>query len=202
MAAVKFAAYLEPLRAANGALRVMPGSHAEPLRTMVRTFDRRVTAQSNADGSETVERIPEHVCETEPGDVIAFDLRLFHASLNGRDRRQWTVTFYRDPATPEEERETVGALADDVAADGGSWGEYDPGRYPFYDPEWVAEVGRTWRAGSIRRLRELGALDTVTRPIEGTLSLPLDVPPRGARAPAFTLAPKVCRVLREGRSEV
>jgi hypothetical protein len=160
---VKFAAYLEPLDEANGALRVVPGSHAEPLRSLARAFDRRVTCQSSEELAPAVERLPAHVCRTDPGDVIAFDVRLFHASIRGRDRRQWTVTFYRDPATPEDAAETSAALCDGVAADYGSWGAYDPRRYPYYDPAWIAELEGTWRAGSIRRLRELGVLDAAAR---------------------------------------
>ena len=162
---VKFAAYLEPLDATNGALRFLPGSHEQPLRHAVETFDRRVSAQHDDEIAATVERIPGHVCETAPGDVIAFDMRIHHASIHGHDRRQWTVTFYPDPSTPEETAEIAAALADDVADDYGSWGEYDPRRYPFYDPEWVAATELTWRAPAIRRLRELGALEAAAKSI-------------------------------------
>jgi hypothetical protein len=71
--ALKLAIYLERLHAGNGALRVRP-------------FDRAT----------------ELVLETEPGDLIAFHLKLFHASFKGRDRRQWSVEYF---AWPREERE-------------------------------------------------------------------------------------------------
>jgi hypothetical protein len=161
--AVKFAAYLEPLDAGNGALRVLPGSHGDPFAGLARMFDRRVTAQTAADVVQAVERLPSFVCDTEPGDVIAFDLRLLHASIHGRDRRQWTVTYYRDPVSPEETREVRAALLDEVAADYGSWGEYDPREYPFFDPEWIAGLEGTWRARTVARLRELGVLDAAAR---------------------------------------
>ncbi len=164
--AVKFAAYLEPLTAGTGALRVLPGSHLEPFRARAHEFERRVTTQRRDEIAEAVERLPGVACETEPGDMIAFDLRLFHASLGGKDRRQWTMSFYRDPASPEEAEPVAAALLDDVAADYGSWGEYDPQRYPFYDPEWIAETERTWRAPSISRLRELGVLDAAAQSVE------------------------------------
>ncbi len=45
-----------------------------------------------------------HVLETEPGDVIVFDEHVWHASMGGRNRRQWSATFVLDPATPAEER--------------------------------------------------------------------------------------------------
>ncbi len=158
VAAVKFAAYLEPLEAGIGALRVLPGSQLDAYRDLARGFDRRVTAQNREELQLAVERLPAYVCETEPGDVIAFDLRLYHASIHGRDRRQWTVSYYRDPHTPEQADEVRRALADEVAADYGSWGAYDSERYPFYDPDWVAELERDWRAPAVGRLRQLGVL--------------------------------------------
>src|SRR5262249_39238902 len=116
----------------------------------------------------TVERLPAYVCETQPGDVIAFDQRLYHASVNGRDRRQWTVSFYRDPQTEEEEAAVSEALRDEVAADYGSFGDYDPQRYPFYDPEWIGRLVQTWQGPAVERLGELGILDAAARSIEGT----------------------------------
>ena len=113
-----------------------------------------MTVQSDAEIVQAVEHNPSYICETEPGDVIAFDLRLHHASINGRDRRQWTITYYRDPVGPDEIREVTAALMDDVE----EWRDLDHARYPFYDPEWISEVEKTWRAPAIRRLRELGAL--------------------------------------------
>jgi hypothetical protein len=163
VASVKFAAYLEPLTAGNGALRLLPGSHLQPYRNAARGFDRSVSPQRREEIRAAVERLPGHACETDPGDVIAFDQRLYHASINGCDRRQWTVSFYRDPASFEEAGEVGAALTDEVVSDYGSWGEYDPRRYPFYDPEWIANVEQTWRAPAIRRLRELGVLEAAAR---------------------------------------
>lgn len=159
VSAVKFAAYLEPLAAGNGALRVLPGSHLDAYRELAKRFERRVMPQRDEELADTVERLPGHVLATQPGDVIAFDLRLYHASIHGRDRHQWTVTYYRNPETPEETEQVKAALADEVAADYGSWNEYDPECYPFYDPDWVATAERDWRARSIDRLRELGVFE-------------------------------------------
>lgn len=161
--AVKFAAYLEPLQASTGALRVLPGSQLDSFRTLARDFDRRMMAQRSEEIPETVERLPGFVIETEPGDVIAFDLRLYHASIHGRDRRQWTVTYYLDVEDAGPASELSAALADEVAPDYGSWGHYDPERYPFYDPAWVAEAEQDWRAPALRRLRELGVLEAAAK---------------------------------------
>lgn len=157
--AVKFACYLEPLRADTGALRVLPGSQVEPYGELARRFDRGVMPQNGEELRVAVERLPAFVCQTDPGDAIAFDLRLYHASMCGRDRRQWSVTFYRDAETPEDAAELGRALLDEVEPGYGSWGEYDAARYPFYDPDWLAELAADWRASAARRLRELGVVD-------------------------------------------
>jgi Phytanoyl-CoA dioxygenase (PhyH) len=160
--AVKFACYLESLTAANGALRVLSGSYLDTYRDTAKRFDRRVMAQNRDELQVTVERVPAYVCETRPGDVIAFDLRLYHASIYGRDRRQWTVTYYRDDGSDALKE----ALADEAAPGYGSWGDYDPERYPFYDPAWVAELDRDWRVHVACRLRELSVFDAAARPQE------------------------------------
>ena len=166
VSSVKFAAYLEPLTAGNGALRVLPGSHLAGYRELAKQFDRRVMAQSREELSAAVARLPGHACETTPGDVIAFDQRLYHASVNGRDRRQWTVTFYRDPQTEQETAAVSAALSDEVAPGYGSFGDYDPKRFPFYDPDWIGRLEQSWQAPAVGRLRELGILDAAARAIE------------------------------------
>jgi hypothetical protein len=42
------------------------------------------------------------VAETQPGDVIAFNWHIRHASIGGEDRRQWTISYAKDPQTAEE----------------------------------------------------------------------------------------------------
>jgi hypothetical protein len=132
VASVGFAAYLEPLDATNGALRVRPGSH--------RTAD---STDVSIDG---------RALPTEPGDVIVFDEHLWHASRNGRDRRQWRVDYVVDPATAAEEATVREYFAATYAPD---WdGGYDVDRFPSYGPHWRS-LDRPW----IERLRALGAYD-------------------------------------------
>jgi hypothetical protein len=135
VASVAFAAYLEPLDATNGALRVRPGSH--------RSDDRQAGAPGGGDGV---------ALPTDPGDVIVFDEHLWHASRGGRDRRQWRVDYVADPATAREEDAVRAYFAAtfDPAWDGG----YDVDRYPTYGPHWLAS-DRPW----VARLRALGVYD-------------------------------------------
>ena len=124
-----FAAYLEPLAADTGALRVVPGSHRD--------------LDEGSDG-------PEVVLETQPGDVIVFDEHLLHSSSGGRDRRQWRVDFFADPTSAAEEAAVTAYLLATFPPD---WdGGYDVDRFPTYGPHWQAQ-DRPWH----RRLEELGA---------------------------------------------
>eukprot|EP01045_Picozoa_sp_COSAG04_P004267 COSAG04_NODE_183_length_21161_cov_4.562693_11_plen_76_part_00 len=58
---VKMAIYLEPTTADTGALRLVPGSHFEPLHTELREM---------GVGSHTEDLLPSYVCDSTPGDVV------------------------------------------------------------------------------------------------------------------------------------
>jgi hypothetical protein len=141
IASVGFAAYLEPLRAENGALRVVPRSHrGEGLALAAGTLA--------ADSGTTI--------DTDPGDVIVFDEHLLHSSSGGRDRRQWRVDFVADPLDPEAEARVRAWYANQHPPD---WnGGYDVDRFPSYGAHWQAS-GRPW----VERLRALGVYDAAAR---------------------------------------
>jgi hypothetical protein len=143
---VKFAFYLEPVAAESGALRVIPGSHKEPLHS-------DVTHYLGHAGAEFRD-VPAYVCESQPGDVVAFDLRLWHGSCGGAaDRRMCTVVFYNNPKTPEEEEATrrQAAANPDFAKIFGRPVE------PLYHPHWLSNSeGSPLRQRWIDRLNELG----------------------------------------------
>jgi hypothetical protein len=136
---VGLAAYLSPLDADDGALRVLPGSHRAS----------SATAPTGTPPDGLAMGVP---LATEPGDIIAFDEGLWHASTGGAERRQWRVDFVADPSTPAEEdqvrRYFEGVFQ--VGWDGG----YDVDRYPSYGAAWC-EPRRAW----VDRLRALGAID-------------------------------------------
>lgn len=151
----KLAAYLEPLRAGNGALRVLPGSHHRDYGESAWRTVLRGRSENDEQLTAAVERVSGLVLDSEPGDVIVFDLHLFHASVRGKDRRQWTITYYRDPSTPGEAMTYRRRMADSVAPGHGSSGEYDVEAYPFFEPEWLASPERGPFVG---RMRKLGVL--------------------------------------------
>jgi hypothetical protein len=86
VASVGFLAYLEPVTASSGALRVRPGSHVD----------------SASDANDALLEAVLEAVETEPGDVIALDEHLLHGSAGGSDRRQWRVDFVVDPVDAAE----------------------------------------------------------------------------------------------------
>jgi hypothetical protein len=145
VASVGFAAYLEPLGAGSGALRVVPGSHRPELGAAVaRYLDLAAPA--------AVDALPATALETEPGDVIAFDEHLYHASAGGGVRRQWRVDYLRDPRSPAEEAAVRAFLGRIFPPD---WdGGYDVDRFPSFGPGWLGS-GRA----AVERLRKLGAYE-------------------------------------------
>jgi hypothetical protein len=66
--------------------------------------------------------------------VIAFDWNTWHASIGGRDRRQWTVSYAKDPDTSQE----AGQLRDFLASVVPDSDEpFDHDAYPCYDRHWL-----------------------------------------------------------------
>jgi hypothetical protein len=136
VASVGLAAYLEPLDAHSGALRVIHGSHL----SVTGTPSREVVGSA---------------VSTMPGDVIAFDEHLFHSSDGGCDRRQWRIDFVADPMGPDEEVTVRCYFAGifPLEWDGG----YDVDRYPSYGEEWRRSA-RPW-TDRLRRLGVYGLAD-------------------------------------------
>lgn len=143
---VKVVAYLEPLDAHNGALRVLPGSHR---------LDERVLSdvlhgpafRDETNWRAATAAVPAHVIDSAPGDVIVFDEHLWHASVGGHNRHQWSADFVLDPATPEEELAVRAYLASQFVA--GTELDHDPTHYPYYGerfraecPDWADELER------------------------------------------------------------
>jgi len=140
-----FAAYLEPLDASTGALRVVPGSHRADFGAAVRDF-------LAGGAGTTIDSLPGVSIVTRPGDVIVFDEHLVHASAGGSVRRQWRVDYAAEPRSAADEAALRSYLARIFPPD---WdGGYDVDRFPSYGSEWLAS-GRP----AVERLRRLGAYE-------------------------------------------
>jgi hypothetical protein len=150
---VKFLVHLEARTADAGALRVIPGSHHLGLRRAVGRYFGQDPAGQGFPGWP----VPFTALETAPGDVIAFDVHLFHSSAGGDNRLAWTIEYLPWPGLgdPSRVEATRAAIVDIVDRDHRG---YDRDRWPTWR-EWAAGVRRSpSRQTAVERLRLLGVL--------------------------------------------
>lgn len=96
--------YLDPLTATTGAICVIPGSHlfgdkyANKLNARVWEHEQHLGINK--------EEVPHVAIETQPGDVILFDFRIKHATINhaNTQRRMFTLCGAQRFATEDEEK--------------------------------------------------------------------------------------------------
>ncbi len=146
----KAVVYLQPLDVGTGALRVLPGSHALDERVLTDLM-RGPAFRDEHTWRDATAQVPAYVITSRPGDVIVFDEHLWHASIGGRNRLQWSATYVLDPATPEEGRAVSAYLDSQFSADRQL--DYDPAHYPYYSDRFRAESPARW----ITQLEQLGA---------------------------------------------
>ena len=104
---LKFGIYLQSLNENTGALRVIPGSHKEPLHSdfkLIRLKESFDLSEVKTDaGGLDVQEVPAYNTNIELGDVIMFDNHLWHGSYGGsEDRRLITLGYFRNPITNEQ----------------------------------------------------------------------------------------------------
>ena len=85
--AVEFCIYPDPLESNNGALRVIPGSHQEP-------FHGQISREPQATYNVQPDELPAFVFESQPGDVLVFNVGLWHGAFGGGDHRRQGVVVY------------------------------------------------------------------------------------------------------------
>ena len=122
---IKIALYLDPVGKNTGCLRVIPGSHRihlhrqlEPLRhlrraqrdvggkTMSKEEQRAAGVASAFDDTPfgvASPELPGFALESEPGDVVFFNQRLWHSSFGGQTgRRMFTLQFAEKPKSEQQ----------------------------------------------------------------------------------------------------
>ncbi len=105
---LKFGIYLQSLDATNGALRMIPGSHREPLHSDFRRIPLKESFLEPGTLEErhglSVDQVPSYVAAVECRDVVIFDNHTWHGSYGGgEDRRLITMGYFAAPKTPEQE---------------------------------------------------------------------------------------------------
>jgi ectoine hydroxylase-related dioxygenase (phytanoyl-CoA dioxygenase family) len=91
---VKLAFYLESLDAENGCFRVLPGSHhfGDRFANKLQAFLKKNDSYLDDLGLQDWE-IPATIIPTEPGDVLAFDFRVKHATCFGGNHKRRMFTM-------------------------------------------------------------------------------------------------------------
>lgn len=154
---VKFATYFDHLGPGNGALRLVPGSHhPEQSARLVAYREAQMPISNDAEAADYLESFPGYVADTAPGDVIAFDLHTWHASIGGNDRLAWTIVYLRWPETEAERERTLRSMKDSFEQE---FRGFDRERYPIWR-DWLADAdSHPARAPVIERMRTAGVLD-------------------------------------------
>ena len=147
--AVKYIFYLDPVDTDTGCLRVIPGSH------LLRGAERN--AFSDAVGEMALQDVPCQAVATEPGDVIAYDIRTWHASYGGNNnRRAWNLDYFRNPQSPDEIEEMRAFGLSQV----NSITHHKPRRRYNYSRNWLDNPHKSpARQRWIDRFNEIGYLD-------------------------------------------
>jgi hypothetical protein len=150
---VKFATYFDELTAGNGALRFVPGSHHREQNARLSAYRKR---QAQVGAAAYQASIPGYVADTVPGDVIAFDLHVWHSTAGGRDRLAWTVIYQSDPQTSQDRDLTLRAMHDGFEQ---AFRGFDRERYPIWRDWLDGAAAHPERAPVIERMRQAGVLD-------------------------------------------
>jgi hypothetical protein len=101
---IKVAFYLDPVRAESGCLRVIPGSHREPLHSALAPLreGRNDPGLTRTAFGVAQREVPCYPLESDPGDVVFFDQNTWHASFGGQaGRRMFTLNFGAPPRAAE-----------------------------------------------------------------------------------------------------
>ncbi len=140
---IKFLFYLQSVDGDSGALRVIPGSHRNPLHDALLNIKLRGPHSPYLEASGlNINDIPAHVCKSEPGDVIAFDFRMWHAAWGGsKDRRMCALNYYKNPKTQEE----IVAAKELAVISNKNESRF---KEPHFDPYWLENA-----EGNVRRQR-------------------------------------------------
>ncbi len=142
---VKFITYFDELDATNGALRIVPCSHASDVQAALRAYQRAGSTQ-----------YPAVVVDSRLGDVLAFDVHAFHASFGGNDRLAWAIEYLAEPGNDDERDRTLRWMADsfEQAARG-----FDRERYPLWRDWRINPSRHPRRAQIIERLQAANVLE-------------------------------------------
>lgn len=103
---IKVALYLDPVGQENGCLRVIPGSHMAVFSVPLESTPLRGPEGGRTVGLEPKD-VPAYALESQPGDVVFFDHRTWHASFGGRTGRRMFTMNFAAPITSDQQRDRL-----------------------------------------------------------------------------------------------
>ena len=109
---IKFQFGLQTVTADTGGLRFIPGSHKPTFQDHLVEMSPLGRRYYNTQQAwDDIDKVPCYPAEYGPRDVVAFDLRIFHATWGGSNDRQMScVSFFHYPET-QKEKETMRHIA-------------------------------------------------------------------------------------------
>lgn len=165
---IKFGFYLQTQDRNSGALRLIPGSHKEPLLSDLRKVALKESVEGIVDAAGlSVEDVPAFAAESEPGDVVLFDNHTWHASYGGgKNRKMCTLGYFASPKNASQDeavREMVVAaaqLTDKFPHVARHW-------------QWIENAGGDPTRGRwIATLREWGFVELADAPVDADAGKP------------------------------
>ena len=149
---IKFGFYTDTLTADTGALRIIPRSHRQP-------YYGDLKKMPGISNPENIDAFPGFACESNPGDVVLFNLNCWHASRGGKaGRTMLEIVYYAYPKSTDHIEQMRGQV---------KWSKQlvntrtdDKNAKPDYRKEWfLNNENSPLRASWIERQRELGIAD-------------------------------------------
>ena len=173
---LKLAVYLDPVCGDTGALRVIPGSHLRSYHDRVASFDpvgprfsrAAATDEERSRALAGIGDIPCTVCDSDPGDVVAFDLRTYHAAKGGAvGRRMCSFTYYSYPHEPAEIELIIHNARGHVGTRDTSSAPWNP---PSLPEEWVAGASdHPRRAAWLESLKGFSSMELEQRGVKAVV---------------------------------
>jgi hypothetical protein len=114
---IKMGLYLDPVRADTGCLSILPGSQYTPYRERMEKYgDEILSLDRKVPGTYPI--------ESDPGDVVVFDVKLYHGAFGNNLRRAIYLNFYQKPVSQEESEHIIKLYRNDSTKNG--WTYYTP----------------------------------------------------------------------------
>jgi ectoine hydroxylase-related dioxygenase (phytanoyl-CoA dioxygenase family) len=101
--AIKAVMYMDTVEKDTGCLRIIPGSHHRSFNRPLRPLDEQSLDPSLTPFGVSGTNTPGYPMETQPGDVLFFDVRAYHGAFGGSPgRSNIQMVYFPEPANIDE----------------------------------------------------------------------------------------------------